>query len=94
MIRVQDLSVQLGDFVLNDVNLTVNNSEYFVFLGPTGAGKTVLLEQRRSGSAQKGRIWLGDRNITGLPPKKRVLPGLPGTGPLSAPFCTDNIPSA
>ena len=41
-------------------------------LGPTGSGKTVLLETlaglRRP---QAGRIWFGDRDVTAEPPERR-----------------------
>jgi len=34
----------LGDFQLQDINLRLEQGEYFVLLGPSGVGKTVLLE--------------------------------------------------
>ena len=44
MIEIKDLSIDLGEFHLKDVNFSIGDREYFVVLGPTGAGKTVLLE--------------------------------------------------
>jgi len=44
MIEIKDLSVNVGDFSLIDIDLQIDDQEYFVILGPTGAGKTVLLE--------------------------------------------------
>lgn len=44
MIEIKKLGGSRGEFVLRDINLTVNDGEYLVILGPTGAGKTVLLE--------------------------------------------------
>ncbi|MDD4566724.1 MAG: ABC transporter, partial [Methanoculleus chikugoensis] len=44
MLGIAGLSKRLGDFTLTDVNLTVADAEYFIILGPTGAGKTILLE--------------------------------------------------
>jgi molybdate transport system ATP-binding protein len=44
MIHIRDLSLDLDEFHLRGVNLTVAENEYLVLLGPTGAGKTVLLE--------------------------------------------------
>jgi len=44
MIQIKNLHVDLKDFRLQDINLTVSDGEYFIVLGPTGAGKTVLLE--------------------------------------------------
>ncbi len=44
MIEIKGLGGSRGEFVLRDIDLTVNDGEYLVILGPTGAGKTVLLE--------------------------------------------------
>lgn len=44
MIEIRDLQGTLGEFRLRDITLTVADGEYFVLLGPTGAGKTVLIE--------------------------------------------------
>ena len=44
MIRVENLSNKWGEFELKKVSLEVKKGEYFVILGPTGAGKTLLLE--------------------------------------------------
>ena len=44
MLEVKDLCVQLGNFFLKNVTFDVRDEEYFVLLGPTGAGKSVLLE--------------------------------------------------
>ena len=44
MIEIHDMMVRLGKFTLRDINLKIREGEYFVILGPTGAGKTVILE--------------------------------------------------
>ena len=44
MLEVRGLSLSLGEFTLDGVDLTVGDTEYFIILGPTGAGKTILLE--------------------------------------------------
>ena len=44
MITFKDVSHDWGDFKLRDVSFTVEHGEYFVILGPTGAGKTLILE--------------------------------------------------
>ena len=72
MIRIENLHVDLGEFTLRDINLTVDESEYFIILGPTGAGKTVLLESIAGlNPVKKGRIWLNNRDITNHKPEKR-----------------------
>ncbi|MCY6369201.1 ABC transporter ATP-binding protein [Clostridium ganghwense] len=44
MLRIENLYKRLGNFQLKDINLNINEGEYFVILGPTGTGKSVVLE--------------------------------------------------
>ena len=44
MIQIQNLSIDLGEFHLHDIDLSIREGEYMALLGPTGAGKTVLVE--------------------------------------------------
>jgi ABC-type Fe3+/spermidine/putrescine transport system ATPase subunit len=72
MIRLEGLDVVAGGFSLRIDELSVEKGEFLVFLGPTGSGKTVLLEtlaglRRPVG----GRIWFGDRDVTAEPPERR-----------------------
>jgi len=74
MIKVRNLWVDLGDFVLQNANLDISKGEYFVILGPTGAGKTVLLESIAGlYPLKEGRIWLNDDEVTRLEPEKRGI---------------------
>jgi ABC-type sugar transport system ATPase subunit len=74
MIKVRNLWVDLGDFVLQNANLDISNGEYFVILGPTGAGKTVLLESIAGlYPLREGRIWLNGNEVTRLEPEKRGI---------------------
>ena len=74
MIRVKNLCVDLGDFQLQDINLTVDEGEYFIVLGPTGAGKTVLLESIAGlYPVKSGQIWLRGKEVTSLEPEKRNI---------------------
>jgi molybdate transport system ATP-binding protein/molybdate/tungstate transport system ATP-binding protein len=74
MIRVENLHVELGGFALRDINLTVGEGEYFIILGPTGAGKTVLLESIAGlNPVKRGKIWLNERDITNQKPKNRGI---------------------
>ena len=60
MIKIKDLSIELGEFSLKDVNLSIEDGEYFIVLGPTGAGKTVLMECIAGlHRIRQGEIWLG-----------------------------------
>ena len=74
MIEIKKLCVDLGEFLLNDIKLKVEEGEYFVILGPTGAGKTVLLEAIAGlYSIKSGEIWLNGKEITNLSPEKRGI---------------------
>jgi molybdate/tungstate transport system ATP-binding protein len=41
---LKNVNKSFKEFALKDVNLTIREGEYFVILGPSGAGKTLLLE--------------------------------------------------
>ncbi|MBN2098127.1 MAG: ABC transporter ATP-binding protein [Dehalococcoidia bacterium] len=72
MISLRDFKVDLGEFVLQDINLDVKGGEYFILLGPTGAGKTVLLEAIAGlHPVLKGTISIDGKEITRLKPEKR-----------------------
>jgi len=74
MISIRDLSVELGDFTLKNASLDVTDGEYMVILGPTGAGKTVLLESIAGLYPIKhGQIWLRGKEVTKLEPDKRKI---------------------
>ena len=80
MLDVRGLSLSLGEFTLDGVDLTVGDAEYFIILGPTGAGKTILLETIAGiYTPAAGTISLDGRDITRTGPKdrdRRILPGL------------------
>lgn len=70
--------MELGDFSLTDIDLTAEDGAYFVILGPTGSGKTVLLECIAGlHRLRQGEIWAGNQNITSLPPEKRGIGYVP-----------------
>ena len=74
MIDIKDLRVDLGDFILSDVTLSINEGEYFVILGPTGAGKTVLLESIAGlYPIKSGVISLRGKDVTTLEPEERQV---------------------
>ena len=59
---------------IDDVSLTVADGEFMVLLGPSGCGKTTLLRSI-AGLEQidGGRVVIGDREVTDLPPRKRNI---------------------
>ncbi len=74
MIEIRNLGVKLMDFELHDINLSLHNGDYFVVLGKSGVGKTVLLETiagRYVPSA--GEIFLDGENLVDLEPEDRRI---------------------
>ena len=83
MIVVKDLSIRLGSFSLENVQLSVPQGSYAVLMGRTGSGKTTLVEsiaglKKISG----GQIKLGERNVTHLRPAERGIGYVPQDGAL------------
>ncbi len=78
MIRIDQLDFAVGSFALKDVSLHVRPGEYFVLLGPTGSGKTLLVEALCGLSRiDSGRISLGGIDVTYLEPRLRNIGYVP-----------------
>ena len=74
MLTIHHISKDLGEFILDDVSLEVKDGEYFVIIGPTGAGKTILLETIAGVyPPDSGTISLDDRDVTFVPPRERNI---------------------
>lgn len=72
MIRIRNLYKDWKEFALKNINLEIEQGEYFVILGPTGAGKTMLLETIAGFHIpDSGDVWIGGRDVTNLAPERR-----------------------
>ena len=59
---------------LKDVTLTIQDREFMVLLGPSGCGKTTLLRCIAGLEyPERGRIFIGGRDVTDAPPRKRNI---------------------
>jgi len=65
ILEVDRLSRKLGEFEISDVSFSVEEGDYFVLLGASGTGKTVLLETLTGViQADSGKVTLAGRDIT------------------------------
>ena len=78
MLEIHNLSIRLGEFSLQEVSLTVEKGQYLCLAGPTGAGKTILLECIAGlHLPDRGTISFQGRDVTLLPPEARGLGYVP-----------------
>lgn len=74
MLRVEGLTAHLGGFSLRDVTFTVGAGEYFVLLGASGTGKTVLIETLTGIiRPDTGTVALRGRDITNERIRRRSI---------------------
>lgn len=74
MIRVERLYTALGDFVLDEINLQIDPGEFFILSGPTGSGKSIVLESIAGlVPIKRGSIYLNGKNIISQKPEKRNI---------------------
>ncbi|MDH4345939.1 MAG: ATP-binding cassette domain-containing protein, partial [Thermoleophilia bacterium] len=72
-VRVENVVKRFDELVAVDgISLEIPHGSFFAMLGPSGCGKTTTL--RMIGGFEEptsGAIYLGDRDVVGLPPYKR-----------------------
>lgn len=74
MITLENVSHEWDDFSLKNVSFSVNKGEHFIILGPTAAGKTLILETIAGFYVpRKGKILLNGTDITCILPEKRKI---------------------
>jgi len=73
-LRIEDLHLNLGEFRLDGIDLELEKGDYLCIIGPTGAGKTILLESVIGFWApDRGRIFLDGTEITHARPERRHI---------------------
>ena len=72
-VRLDQVSKHFGDAVaLDRVSLSIDAGELFFLLGPSGCGKSTLLRLIAGlHEPTAGRLFFGDRDVTGLSTEKR-----------------------
>ena len=75
MVKFENIEIKYGDFVaIENLNLDIKEGEFFTFLGPSGCGKTTSLRALVGfRSPSKGKVYVGDKDVTNLPVEKRNI---------------------
>ena len=73
MIKLENIEVKFDSFVaLKEINIDIQEGEFFTFLGPSGCGKTTTLRTITGFiKPTKGRVYVRDVDITDMPVEKR-----------------------
>jgi ABC-type Fe3+/spermidine/putrescine transport system ATPase subunit len=73
-LKIENISKSWSEFKLRNINLAIEDGDYFIIIGPTGAGKTLLLETIMGfHKPDEGRIILNGQDVTAAPPEKRNI---------------------
>jgi ABC-type Fe3+/spermidine/putrescine transport system ATPase subunit len=73
-LAVTGLTAQAGGFGVGPVDFAVPAGQVLVLLGPSGAGKTVLLDTIAGlRAARAGQIRLAGADVTAMPPERRRI---------------------
>jgi multiple sugar transport system ATP-binding protein len=59
---------------VDDMNLDIDHGEFICFVGPSGCGKSTTMETIAGLTIpSEGEVWIGDNEVTNLPPKDRGI---------------------
>lgn len=78
MIELRDVVICQGTFSLGPINLQIEQNSYAVLMGPTGCGKTTLVEAICGlRKVQSGRILIDGSDVTHLDAARRGIGYVP-----------------
>ncbi|MEM4780373.1 MAG: ABC transporter ATP-binding protein [Halalkalicoccus sp.] len=59
---------------VDDMNMEIGDGEFVTFVGPSGCGKSTTMETIAGlTKPTEGKVYIGDRDVTTLPPKDRNI---------------------
>lgn len=74
MIVIKNLSIDLPNFSVSDVSLHIRKGEFFAIMGPTGSGKTLVMESIAGiAPPHTGVIAINGIDISNAPPEDRKV---------------------
>ena len=77
-LELKGITKSWGAFALKNINLAVDGAQYLVLLGPTGAGKTLLLDTIMGfNKPDKGAVLIDGKDVTDVAPEKRGIGYVP-----------------
>jgi len=78
MIKIEGLTILFESFKIMDLNIRIEEREFHSLLGPTGCGKTLILESIMGlHRPKKSKIWIGEKEVQNLPPERRDISYVP-----------------
>ena len=78
MIKIEGLTILLKSFAISNLNIRIEEGQFHFLLGPTGSGKTLILESIIGlRKPHRGKILIGEREVQGLPPERREISYVP-----------------
>jgi len=78
MIKIEGLTILFDSFKIENLNVQIEEEEFHFLLGPTGSGKTLILESIMGlRQPRRARILLSDREVQKLPPEQREISYVP-----------------
>ncbi len=73
-LKIKDINITLGKFTLKNIDLEVEKGEYVTIIGPSGSGKSILLENIAGFyEPERGEVYLAGENITNKPIELRHI---------------------
>jgi len=74
MLQLKEVTYKIGTFSMGPINLSVQKGEYIALFGPSGSGKSLLLELIAGIRAPKsGSVIIDNRDVTAIPAGKRAV---------------------
>ncbi|MGE5308299.1 MAG: ABC transporter ATP-binding protein [Deltaproteobacteria bacterium] len=74
-VRLENISKRFGEtYAVRDISLVIEDGVFCVILGPSGCGKSTLLNLVAGlEPVSSGKISIGGKDVTGVPPQKRDI---------------------